>query len=312
MADFAAMSEQHFLDLPNSPVDQADVLILPVPHDATVTYRKGTVEGPAAILDASEQLEFYEEDARWSPFEYMTLAVLEEIRCRPDEAQADFHARLKQSVSVMPENNLFIGLGGEHSITPDMLFARMPEGGTVIQLDAHADLRQQYHGSIYNHACPMYRIQEQGYDLIQVSIRSLHEQEAELINSNTLITTFFDRDLQKQENWERLLETIAALSGPVWLTIDMDGFDSALIAGVGTPQPGGLHWHQGISLIETLMNNKQADIRGVDILELIPEPNHVSDMMAAKLVQKCISFWGKSMGFDNRQKLGAQTRINDE
>jgi len=312
MADFAAMSEQYFLALPNSPVDQADVLILPVPHDATVTYRKGTVEGPAAILDASEQLEFYEEDARWCPFEYMTLAVFEEIRILPNEAQADFHARLKQSVSNLPENNLFIGLGGEHSITPDMLFARMPEGGTVIQIDAHADLREQYHGSIYNHACPMYRIQQQGYDLIQVSIRSLHAREAELINSNDRITTFFDRDLQKQENWEHLLETIAALSGPVWLTIDMDGFDSALIAGVGTPQPGGLHWHQGISLIETLMNNKQADIRGVDILELIPEPNHVSDMMAAKLVQKCISFWGKSMGFDKRQKLGAQTRINDE
>lgn len=306
------MNTQHFLALPNAPQEQADVLILPVSYDDTVTYRPGTANGPAAILAASEQLEFYEEDERWCPTEYLKVCVLENIEKRSDEKQPEFHARLFQTVNALPADNLFIGLGGEHSITPDMLFARMPDGGTVIQIDAHADLRTDFHGSFYNHACPMYRIHQQGYELIQVSIRSLHAREAALIEISENITTFFDRDLQQLQNWNSLLEMISALSGPVWLTIDMDGFDAALIGGVGTPQPGGLNWHQGLNLLDTLMHNAQADVRGVDILELVPEESHVSDMMAAKLVQKCISFWGKSRGYDRVGKQGSQIGVEDD
>ena len=306
------MKTQQFLALPNADIDQADVLILPVPYDATVTYRPGTARGPAAILAASGQLEFYEEDARWCPFEYLKVSVLENIEQQPAESEENFHARLSETVACLPSSNLFIGLGGEHSITPDMLFRRMPDGGTVIQIDAHADLRPQYHGSIYNHACPMYRIQDRGYELIQVAIRSLHASEAALIDASNNITTFFDRELQQSQNWQGLLDKISAITGPVWLTIDMDGFDSAVIGGVGTPQPGGLTWHQGVAIVETQMNNRQADVRGVDALELVPEENHVSDMMAAKLVQKVISFWGKSRGFDKGEKQGSQTGIKDD
>ncbi|MCU7843406.1 MAG: agmatinase [Candidatus Thiodiazotropha sp. (ex Monitilora ramsayi)] len=302
---------QSFLSLPNAPVESADALILPVPYERTVTYKPGTRQGPAAILAASDQLEFYEEDAGWCPTEYLKLAVLPSVDVDFLSEQA-FHDHLHEHVKKLPGDNLLIALGGEHSVTPEMVFARMPQGGTVVQIDAHADLRPAYHGSIYNHACPMNRIRQREYELIQIGIRSLHANEAELIAQDKAITTYFDRTLQRPAIWERMIQQLASLQGPVWLTIDMDGFDPALIAGVGTPQPGGLSWHQGVEIIETLMGNEDIDICGVDILELVPEPSRVSDMMGAKLVQKCLSFWGKARGFHKGAANGSQIGVDDE
>ena len=150
-----------------------------------------------------------------------------------------------ETVAALRQKPLFLALGGEHSITPEMVFARMPKGGTVVQIDAHADLRPTYHGSVYNHACPMRRIRDKGYKLIQIGIRSLHAIEAAAIASDYGITTYLDRVLQRPEAQQKLHRHLASLIGPVWLTIDMDGFDPALVAGVGTPQPGGLSWYQG-------------------------------------------------------------------
>ena len=302
---------EHFLALPNVPAEQADVLILPVPYEQTVTYKPGTRQGPEAILAASEQLEFYEEDMAWCPAEHLKLCVLlpADVEIGPEEA---FHRHLHERVRKLPGDNLFIALGGEHSITPEMVFARMPEGGTVVQIDAHADLRPSYHGSIYNHACPMYRLRQKGYALIQIGIRSLHAREAGMIDDDPQITTWFDRRLQHPGGWQAVIDQLAALSGPVWLTIDMDGFDPALIAGVGTPQPGGLSWHQGLDVIETLTHNRNIDLRGIDILELVPEPTRVTDMMGAKLVQKCFSYWGKAQGYAARSASGSQIGADDE
>jgi len=300
-----------FLSLPNVDPAQADVLILPVPHEKTVTYNHGTRNGPNAILSASEQLEFYEEDKRWAPTRHMKLCVLEPVNDESLSAE-HFHQKLHETVNALNQEALFIALGGEHSITPDMVFARMPAGGTVVQIDAHADFRESYHGSIYNHACPMHRIRQQGYELIQVGIRSLNSYEAKALAEDDGVTTWFDRHLQRQDIWGALLSQLEALEGDVWLTIDMDGFNPAAIPGVGTPQPGGIDWHQGLDVIETLTDNKAINLRGIDIVELIPEPSCVSDMMAAKLVQKCFSYWGKSQGFDQREANGSQVGVEDD
>jgi agmatinase len=304
-------ASERFLSLNNFPAERADVLILPVPYEQTVTYKPGTGQGPEAILSASEQLEFFEEDMGWCPAEYLKLCVLvpADVDLAPEEA---FHSKLGQRVRGLPGDNLFIALGGEHSITPEMVFARMPDGGTVVQIDAHADLRTSYQGSIYNHACPMYRLRQQGYRLIQVGIRSLHASEARLIEDDSDISTYFDRALQQTEVWQALLAQLSELQGPVWLTIDMDGFDPSLIAGVGTPQPGGLSWHQGLDIIQALMQNRGIDLRGIDILELVPEASRVSDMLGAKLVQKCFSYWGKAQGYDQRPATGSQLGVADE
>jgi agmatinase len=303
---------QPFLSLPNAPPETADVLILPVPHERTVTYKPGTAGGPAAILAASDQLEFYEEDMGWCPAEYMQLSVLDELRAGDGEGDAEFHSRLFAKVDGLNRDALLVALGGEHSITPELVFARMPQGGTVVQIDAHADLRPTYHGSVYNHACPMYRLWERGYQLVQIGIRSLHAREAELMAGDHRINSWFDRSLQDPEQWRRLLAHLESLQGPVWLTIDLDGFDPALMPGVGTPQPGGLGWHQGLDILAALADNRSVDLRGVDIVELIPEPSRVSEMLAAKLLQKCISYWGKSQGFDSRPARGSQIGIKDE
>jgi len=302
----------HFLSLPNAPVTEADVIILPVPYEQTVTFMSGTANGPRAILGASEQLEFYEEDMAWCPTEYLKLAVLPSLPIDADEAEEQFHRRLNEYTAALPHTSLFIALGGEHSITPEMVFARMPEGGTVVQIDAHADLRPEYHGSIYNHACPMHRLRQRGYALIQIGIRSLHAQEAAMIAGDPGILTYFDRPLQRSGEWARLLDQLATLRGPVWLTIDMDGFDPALIPGVGTPQPGGLSWHQGLDILQRLTHNPALELRGIDILELKPDPSRVSDMMAAKLVQKCMSYWGKAQGREQGPIRGSQIGVHDE
>ena len=241
MADFAAMtSTDSYLSLPNAPLNTADVIILPVQHEQTVTFKPGTAQGPSAILSATDQLEFYEEDRGWCPTQHMLVSVLPPVTARQGEGEEAFHHRLSGVAADLPGRPLLIGLGGEHSITPDLVFGRMPRGGTIVQIDAHADLRASYHGSVYNHACPMYRLRKRGYRLVQVGIRSLDAAEAALIAEDDAISTYLDRALRHRENWQKLLHDLAMLTGPVWLTIDMDGFDPATVAGVGTPQPGGL------------------------------------------------------------------------
>ncbi|MES9942053.1 MAG: agmatinase [Candidatus Thiodiazotropha sp. 6PLUC2] len=300
-----------YLDLPNSSIDAADVVILPVPYERTVTFQGGTGLGPEAILTASSQLEFYEEDGGWCPSEYMKSTVLKPLSTSA-ETEERFHQQLFETVADLPVDNLLIALGGEHSITPEIVFARMPSGGTVVQIDAHADLRSSYQGSIYNHACPMYRIWQKGYQLIQIGIRSLHAEEAKIIRNETSITTYFDRQLQQAEYMQSMLHHLASLKGPVWLTIDLDGFDPGVVSGVGTPQPGGLSWHQGVNIVETLLRNSAIELAGLDIVELVPEANKVSDMLAAKLMQKSISFWGKSQGFNHKSATGSQIGVFDE
>ncbi|MCG6860100.1 MAG: agmatinase [Chromatiaceae bacterium] len=312
MANCTPSMNKQFLSLPNASPATADVLILPVPYEQTVTYKSGTANGPRAILAASDQLELYEEDMGWCPAEHMKLCVLEAVTSNADEKEDEFHFRLYEAVGNLKADVLFIALGGEHSITPAMVFARMPDGGTVVQIDAHADLRPSYQGSIFNHACPMHRLRARGYLLVQIGIRSLHAPEAAMMTGDEGISVYFDRALRNPDEWQRLLRHLSSLQGPVWLTIDMDGFDPSLIAGVGTPQPGGLGWHQGLDILAALLSNSSIDLRGMDIVELVPEPSRVSDMMAAKLVQKSISYWGKALGFDQRPANGSQVGVEDE
>ncbi len=281
-------STDYFQFLPNSPVDEADILILPVPWEQTVCYKSGTSLAPAAILKATEQLEHYEEDIAWSPMKHMKVCVLETIASQTIK----FHTNLTNTVSKLPKDNLLIALGGEHSITPALIKGRMPKNGSVIYLDAHADFRKTYQGSEYSHACAAYQIFTQGYSLIMVGIRSIFEEEVEYLNK---ITTFMDRKL----DMEKVIHCISELTGPVWLTIDMDVFNPALVSGVGTPQPGGIDWYQCLDILEAVFFNKNVEIYGMDIVELIPEPSHVSEITAAKIMQKAISFWGKTNGFEH-------------
>lgn len=301
-----------FLAMPNAPVDEADVLILPIPLERTVSFKPGTAEAPKAILETTGQLEFYEEDAGWSPFKHMKLSVLPEFTDDKSEIDADFHARLTKHVAALPTDNLFVGLGGEHSLTPSLVAARMPEPGTVLFLDAHGDMRTSYKGSKYSHACPVTRLLEQGHKIVIAGVRSVYESEVDLVENEPRITLFLDWDLRGKEQWESFLQKVNSIEGPVYLTIDMDVFNPAVVPGVGTPQPGGFFWYQMIELLESLFSKKKINLRGVDVVEIVPEASRVSEMTAAKLLLKIISFWGSAHGFNLKPQTGSQMQVEYE
>ncbi|TPW18593.1 MAG: Arginase [Halothiobacillaceae bacterium] len=306
------MNKLQYQYLPNAPLNEADVIIFPVPMEATVSFKGGTAEGPEAIMATTDQLEYYEEDGQWCPFLHMRVAVIDAFVTQIEgESEAAMHQRLFEETNKLPHTNLLIALGGEHSITPAIVQARMPTPGTIVHLDAHADIRETFHGSEYNHACPMHRLAKQGHKILSAGIRSVYEGEAERIKNDPNVTMFMDRQLYRPAEWQRYMDTLKSLTGPVFLTIDMDAFDPALVSGVGTPQPGGLSWHQTLDIVEALLYNPNIELRGADIVELAPEASCVSAMTAAKLMQKIISHWGKSKGYDQRPQAGSQAGMGD-
>ena len=301
-----------FLAMPNAPLDEADILLLPIPLERTVSFKPGTAEAPRAIVETTDQLEFYEEDAGWSPFKHLKISVLPEFADDKTETDADLHARLARHVAALPFNNLFIGVGGEHSLTPALVESRMPEPGTVLFLDAHGDMRSSYEGSKYSHACPVNRLLAQGHKIVMAGIRSVFESEVELVEKESRITLFLDWDLRGKGQWESFLQKVNSLEGPVYLSIDMDVFNPAVVPGVGTPQPGGFFWYQMIEVLEALFSRGKIDLRGVDVVELVPEPSRVSEMTAAKLLLKIISFWGAANGYQSQPQTGSQMQIDYE
>jgi agmatinase len=301
-----------FLAMPDAAIDEAEILLLPIPLERTVSFKPGTAEAPKAILDTTEQLEFYEEDAGWSPFKHMKLSVLPDFTDDRSLSDAEFHTKLTDYVASLPKDNLFIGLGGEHSLTPSLIETRMPEPGTVLFLDAHADMRTSYEGSKYSHACPVTRLLDQGHKIVMAGIRSIYESEVNVIEKNPQVSLFLDWDLRGKGQWESFLQRVNSLEGPVYLSIDIDVFNPAAVPGVGTPQPGGFFWYQMIEVLETLFSRKEIDLRGVDMVEIVPEPSRVSEMTAAKLLLKIISFWGCAKGYNLKPEIGNQTQMDYE
>lgn len=288
------------------------MLILPVPHESHPSGRPGAAAGPAALLEATAELEYYDEERRWSPMKHVRVAVLEPFVAGAEESAAALHARLTAHTARAGRpsgTGLFVGLGGDHSITPSLVAARMPEPGTVVFLDAHADLRPEYHGSPFDHACPAHRLREQGHRLLQVGIRSLFEAEAKRVATDLDIEVYYDRVLRRPDSQARLLSRLAALTGPVYLSVDLDVFDPAVMPGVGTPQPGGIDYYLALDIFEAVLGRPEVDVRGVDLVELVPEPSAVSAVTAAKLLQKAISFWAHARGYALRPQAGSQVGV---
>ena len=301
--------ELKFLSMPNAPVETADILILPVPFERDGAFKPGTDRAPAAILAAADRLEFFEEDAGWSPFKHMTCRVLPAATDDRAVPPGNWHDALASHIRRMPTQNLLVTLGGDHSLTPTVTAARMPEPGTVLYLDAHGDLRASYRGNPYNHACSAFRLLEQGHQLVMAGTRSVCEAEVELIARDRRVTLFMDWDLRGQGQWDSFLEKIRSLKGPLYLSIDLDVFSPSLVPGVTHPQPGGFSWYQMIETLEALFSRPKLDLRGVDLVEMVPEPSRVSEMVGAKLLLKIISFWGKAHRMDRRPLTGSQLQV---
>ncbi len=277
---------------------EAKAVILPIPYEKTTTYRKGCQYGPGAILEASDQLEAYDIELEREVcletgiFTHQAIAsTLSNPDLTPEEM---LEITTKTVCQLIAAGKFVIALGGEHSITAGVVKAyqqMLSEPFTVIQIDAHGDLRHSYEGSIYNHACVMRRVIDLGLPTLPVGIRSICREEAELIKEQQ-IPVMWAKDIYANSNWlATALEKIK--TERVFITIDLDGLDGNVIPGVGTPQPGGLNWYELTNFLTAVFNRHQ--VIGCDVMELAPiSDSVVSEFTAAKLVYKLVGY--KSYG----------------
>ncbi|MGQ9872279.1 agmatinase [Leptodesmis sp.] len=281
--------------------DTARVVILPIPYEATTTYRRGCENGPAAILDASQQVEYYDDDhdREWWPVGLYTHKAIADTRNGHHVSSQEMLTEVQNTVArLIADGKFVISLGGEHSITTGIVEAYRQahprEPFTVVQIDAHGDLRNEYEGSIHNHACVMRRIVDMELPTVQIGIRSICKEEADLIRERQL-TVIRAREIVLQPDWmQRALAAIQ--TEKVFLTIDLDGIDPTLIPGVGTPEPGGLNWFSLLTFLEQVFQNHE--VIGCDVMELAPITDSVvSEFTAAKLVYKLVGYQAVAKGW---------------
>jgi agmatinase len=279
----------------------ARVVILPIPFEATTTYRNGCQDGPSAILHASQQVEYYDEELEqelWSVGIFTHEAIADTRDDRPVSSEQMLQVTQETTAKLIADGKFVIGLGGEHSITTGLVEAyrqaNPDELFTVVQIDAHGDLRHEYEGSIHNHACIMRRVVDMGLPTLQIGIRSICREEADLIKEKQL-AVFRAREIAMQPDW--MDRAIASIKTPkVFLTIDLDGIDPTLIPGVGTPEPGGLNWYSLMTFLRRVFENH--DVIGCDVMELAPITDSVvSEFTAAKLVYKLIGYQAIAQGW---------------
>lgn len=274
--------------------DRAKAVILPIPYETTTTYRKGCQQGAAAIINASEQLEAYDIELETEICQntaiYTVDAIASTIDC-PDLAPETMIEIVTQRVTELVRDGKFvIALGGEHSITAGVVQAYqqlLSEPFTVIQIDAHGDMRHSYEGSIYNHACVMRRILDLELPTLPIGIRAICLEEANLIKAKQ-IPVIWATDIYQNPHW--IEQAIAHITTEkVFITIDLDGLDPSLLPGVGTPEPGGLNWYELTKFLRTVFSKHQ--VIGCDVMELAPTSDSVvSEFTAAKLVYKLIGY----------------------
>ncbi|MFA6176388.1 MAG: agmatinase [Phycisphaerae bacterium] len=278
--------ENNFCGLPEEYCDykKAKIVILPAPFDATSTWIKGADKGPAALLEASANMETYDIE---TDSEVYTQGIFTDEPIKEKKSPEKMTAELKSRVlKHIKSKKYVVTIGGEHSVSAGAIAAHTEsfDNVSIIQFDAHADLRNEYHGSKYNHACVMARARELG-QVVQVGIRSAAVEEGPLIQN--VDNVFLAHKIYNNNDW--FDKCLSKLTKNVYLTIDLDAFDPAIMPGTGTPEPGGLGWYQTLDFLKRLMTEK--NVVGFDVVELCPIPaNKSSDFLAAKLVYKLLTY----------------------
>ncbi len=284
-----------FLDLDASRLDQADAAVVPIPWESTVSYGTGTAHGPRAVLTAGPHLETFDEELEVDLRDLLRLATLNPLGPERGERPPAYLPRLRDSVAALGLAPPFpIFLGGEHSITAAVLAGLRPshEDLTVVHIDAHADLRDEYEGSPHNHACALRRVLDLGIRrLISVGIRSCEAEEFAMARTDERIETHYAHDLQEPALFDQLLKDLRTLEGPIYLSVDIDGLDCTLCPATGTPQPGGLGWYEVLAILRATIRESAAELVGADIVEVVPMAgSQVNEMVAAKLAFKILAY----------------------
>jgi len=267
--------------------EQASIVILPVPYDLTTTYQPGARFGPRALLTASHDVELFDEELRWDP-SIVGLHTLPPLEPQAAGPQAMVPLVAEQTEALWRAGKFPVLLGGDHSISIgafEALGANWREPW-ILHFDAHADLREQYQGSPFSHACVLARARE-SYATMSVGVRSWSEQE------DPAVAAFPDRLLTARDveaDPEAAAEQIEAVLGdPVYVTIDLDCLDPSIMPATGTPEPGGLGWQTLTYLLRRIAARRQ--LVGCDVTELSPIPGFIApDFLAARLVLKVISY----------------------
>ncbi len=295
-----------FQELPNGEKKTSDIWVLPLSFEKTVCGKGGTVKAPKEIIKGSYDIEYYEEELSWSPFKYMKIYTDESYKAIPNFKA--LNAKVKRFLKDWG-GQFLLTLGGEHSITPFVTKHLLKRKSTVIFFDAHADFRKEYHGEKNSHASASHNIALQGHDVIAIGLRSFYDDEKKRMGEMG-VRYFSDIDLQKKSIQKKLFKCIKKLDGDVYISVDMDCFDPGFVGGVGTPLPGGLDWFMFLKILRKVFKNKNINIIGADIVELIPEKSKVSQVIAAKVMQKIFSYWGNSQGFHKKQMIGSQMEVD--
>jgi len=268
------------------------VVILPVPYEGTASYMRGTMDGPKAIIEASQFMQWFDEELKSEPHK-VGIHTLPELELEPTpEDRVD--AVKKRTISLVRDGKFMVMLGGEHAITIGAVEALRESypALSVLQIDAHADLLDSYDGTRYSHADVMARAVELCDRNVSVGVRSISKEENEKIeelSKEKRLAVFWAKDILNDKDAEWMEKAISALDDDVYLTIDLDAFDPGLMPGVGTPEPGGLHWWFVLRFLKKVFETR--NVVGCDVVELMPiKGQSVSEFTAAKLVYKLIGY----------------------
>lgn len=263
--------------------DSAAIAILPVPYDGTSTWIKGADRGPEALLDASYNLEFYDIETRTEVYKRGIATLEPVVESSSPEAMADEVERRMDD--ILNDGKFPVLIGGEHSVSIGAFraMARRYPGITILQLDAHSDMRDEYEGSSCNHACVMARAKELTPNITQVGIRSTAREELHNINPQRIFHAY---RIAEDCEWQRKVSE--QLGERVYITIDLDVFDPASLPSTGTPEPGGLSYREVMGLLRRVVS--EHEVVGLDVVELCPNPSaKASDFLAAKLIYQFLS-----------------------
>lgn len=283
MTNFLGISDQE-ADYKNS-----TFAILPVPYERTVSYGKGTCLGPGAILKASTQVELYDEQLDRETYKTAGISTLAPIGFDLDQPEKESLLLIENAVhSILSDRKIPVVLGGEHSITAPVVraIARHQKRFSVLQIDAHSDLRDSYEGNPNSHASVMRRVYEITPEIVQVGIRSQCLEERNFIVDNE-INTFYVKDIRNLPDW--IDRVVNSLEDQVYITLDCDGLDPSVIPSTGTPEPDGLQWRETMLLLAEVARRKK--ILGFDVVELSPsESVTYPDFTLARTIYRLIGF----------------------
>lgn len=266
--------------------DDSKAVILPVPVDRTTSYVPGTRNGPREILEASSHMELWDEEVG-ADVSAVGLFTLPEMELPFGELEPLMAEIRRVAAEVISRDKFLVALGGEHSITPPLVAAAAAKykGLHILQIDAHADLRDCYMGTPHNHACAIRRSLAYA-PATQVGIRSMSTEEAEAA-PGLQTRIFYDHSMRRDPNW--IDAVVDSLGDPVYLTIDVDGLDPAIMPATGTPEPGGLSWYETLALLRATMARRT--VVACDVVELSPLPGLIApNFLCAKLIYKILAY----------------------